>query len=129
MSDKPRPRESLVNPWMIVDDDGGVSDRAGCPVHKVGNSVSRGGGRTGALLGCTRPATAPGTLIFRTSWARFNVVRVDEIDGAQHGIFSILSNGSPQTGRAGRIILSRRRRPRLGLANLLCCHTATDLQT
>lgn len=114
-TDFPRPIETLVGVWYIVHDSGIIQldvrriDRAiAYPEDEVG--LVRPSASHGAvdLLSHKngRPRLEPGTLIFRTTTAYFNVVRVGD-NHAHHAVFAILSNASSpsQSARVGRIIL------------------------
>ncbi|OAX42756.1 hypothetical protein K503DRAFT_796887 [Rhizopogon vinicolor AM-OR11-026] len=108
-------RESLVKQWHIVDDDGNLvpqdthrTGRTGDGAHWAVYVAPKADIDARQLIG-KNASLRPGTLVFRTSSARFNVARADDFIGADteanYAIYSILSDIPRPSTRVGRIIL------------------------
>jgi len=107
-------RESLVEQWHIVDGDGKLvrrdvwrTGRTGDGAHWATYVVPKGNIDARQLASESVPLV-PGTLVFRTSSARFDVEQDDPTgDGAEtnYAIYSILSDIPRPSTRVGRILL------------------------
>ncbi|OJA10845.1 hypothetical protein AZE42_06127, partial [Rhizopogon vesiculosus] len=111
----PRIRESLVEQWHIVDDDGNLvlqdthrTGRTGDGAHWAVYVAPKADIDARQLIS-KNASLRPGTLVFRTSSARFNVARADDFISADveanYAIYSILSDIPQPSTRVGRIIL------------------------
>jgi hypothetical protein len=108
-------QQSLVEQWNIVDDDGKLvrldvrrTGRKGDGVHWALYVPPNGDIDAGQLVRENAPLL-PGTLVFRTSSARFNVTRADDFIDAgvvtKYAIYSILSDIPQPSTRVGCVVL------------------------
>ncbi|OJA11778.1 hypothetical protein AZE42_13153 [Rhizopogon vesiculosus] len=106
--------ESLVEQWHIVDNDGRLVCMDVWHPARVGNHdqwaiyLTLKGDINARQLISEKAPLQPGTLVFRTSSAHFNVANTDDIIAAEanYAVYSILSD-IPQTSRIGRVLLPR----------------------
>ncbi|EGN96376.1 hypothetical protein SERLA73DRAFT_39921, partial [Serpula lacrymans var. lacrymans S7.3] len=117
-TESPRLLESLVDPWFIVDEGGevvqlevGRMNRATAYPEEIGprQYLPPQGIFDPLQLGLTNEhPPEPGTLIFRTSSAWFDIAQVNSVSSnieTHYAFFSILSNIPSPSTRVGRIIL------------------------
>ncbi|KAJ8593629.1 HET-domain-containing protein, partial [Rhizopogon salebrosus TDB-379] len=108
-------RESLVEQWHIVDDDGNLvrqdvwrTRRMGDEAHRALYVPPKGKIDAQQMIRQNAPLR-PGTLVFRTSSARFNVTKANDLTGANVGthfaIYSIMSDIPQPSTRIGRVVL------------------------
>ena len=116
-SSLPYIQESLVEQWYIVDDNGKLvrqdtrhTGQAGDEAHRAIYITPKGDIDAQQLIS-KNVSLRPGTLVFRTSSARFDVTKTDDIlqvgadAKANYTIYSILSDISRASTRVGRVIL------------------------
>jgi hypothetical protein len=111
----PSIQQSLVEQWNVVDDDSKLvrldvrrTGKEGDGVHWALYVPPNGDMDAGQLVRENAPLR-PGTLVFRTSSARFNVTKADDfIDAgveAKYAIYSILSDIPQPSTRVGCVVL------------------------
>ncbi|OAX35511.1 HET-domain-containing protein [Rhizopogon vinicolor AM-OR11-026] len=108
-------QESLVAQWHIVDNDGKlVRMDVWHPIRVDKNDhwaiyLAPKGDLDARQLISEKAPLQPGTLVFRTSSARFNVAKADDITAAEanYAVYSILSDIPQTTTRIGRVFLPR----------------------
>ncbi|KAG1728547.1 heterokaryon incompatibility protein-domain-containing protein [Suillus lakei] len=112
--------QSLVEQWHIVDDDGRLvrqdvqrTGRMARSTEEANSSpyiIPKGDIDAQTLITENAPLR-PGTLVFRTRSARFNVMKADDVAGADpkanYGTYSILSDIPRPSTLVGRVILPR----------------------
>ncbi|EGN97795.1 hypothetical protein SERLA73DRAFT_160870 [Serpula lacrymans var. lacrymans S7.3] len=118
----PLPTESLVNHWFIVEESGEIVSLDVTCIDRIIVHPERESGlrRYSPPRGTVDQLQLdirnihpkePGTLIFRTSSAYFNVTELENdasgipAVGTHHAVFSLLSNAPPSSARVGRVIL------------------------
>lgn len=116
-SSLPRIQQSLVEQWHIVDDNGKLVRQNTRHICQAGDEAHRAiyikpkGDIDPRQLIIKNVPLRPGTLVFRTSSARFDVTKTDDIlqvgadAKANYAIYSILSDISGASTRVGRVIL------------------------
>ncbi|OJA09064.1 hypothetical protein AZE42_11494 [Rhizopogon vesiculosus] len=107
-------RESLVEQWYIVDDDGKLARQEVWRSGRTGDAahwtiyVAPKGDIDIRQLTSKNALLRPGTLVFRTSSAHFNVAKADDSIAdadANYAIYSILSDIPQPSTWVGRVLL------------------------